>query len=232
MNRNLHIIGGGNQTSRLIRSSIPADVKVVSSQLLRNTLMKSADPSRIPCVVTITQQDHQTITVYCNGVPHTETFVAYYWDKIEVAVTADQGYEAGTANIDSTVIKTDISVEASAPKITYYDKYLSFSADHTYHTTDSHDWGSQGYTNKMGSCSDPSFCNYFYYHWSSGSSNNGTSIGLNLSHFSYWTIIDCSYFGNITTASASFLRSTTVGRWLYGLIPKSGRYSCTFRVYG
>ena len=70
--------------------------------------------------VTITQSANQTITVTCGGKDYTSTFSALAGSQYTVKVTPNTGYTAGTPNVTSGYVNSNISISASAAtKATY-----------------------------------------------------------------------------------------------------------------
>lgn len=72
--------------------------------------------------ITIIQNEHQTITVTCNGVAHTETFTATYGQTWTASIVADIGYiTASTISpADSGTVTGDITIEpTAAPSLKY-----------------------------------------------------------------------------------------------------------------
>ena len=70
--------------------------------------------------VTITQSANQTITVTCGGKNYTSTFSALAGSQYTVKVTPNTGYTAGTPNVTSGYVNSNISISASAAtKATY-----------------------------------------------------------------------------------------------------------------
>ena len=70
--------------------------------------------------VTITQSANQTITVTCGGKDYTSTFSALAGSQYTVKVTPNTGYTAGTPNVTSGYVNSNISISATAAtKATY-----------------------------------------------------------------------------------------------------------------
>ena len=70
--------------------------------------------------VTITQSANQTITVTCGGKNYTSTFSALAGSQYTVKVTPNTGYTAGTPNVTSGYVNSNISISATAAtKATY-----------------------------------------------------------------------------------------------------------------
>ena len=70
--------------------------------------------------VTINQSANQTITVTCGGKDYTSTFSALAGSQYTVKVTPNTGYTAGTPNVTSGYVNSNISISASAAtKATY-----------------------------------------------------------------------------------------------------------------
>lgn len=68
--------------------------------------------------VTITQSANQTIHVTHNGVDKTSTFTAEYGDEIDISITPNTGYNAGTVTPRGKVtVASNISVSATAAQI-------------------------------------------------------------------------------------------------------------------
>jgi len=97
--------------------------------------------NRIATIFVITQSANQTITVTCDGVAHTSTFVAYTGQSWSAVVGANEGYNAGTLNASSGVVRGSESVWATeaTPSIWtatmvvgYYHYYPEESGDIEY----------------------------------------------------------------------------------------------------
>lgn len=74
--------------------------------------------------ITIVQNEHQTITVTCNGVAHTETFTATYGQTWTASIAADTGYTT-TSTIspaDSGTVTGDITIEPTGAAALKYLK--------------------------------------------------------------------------------------------------------------
>lgn len=73
--------------------------------------------------ITIVQNEHQTITVTCNGVAHTETFTATYGQTWTASIVADAGYIASAVTpAESGTVTGDITIEPAAAAILKYLK--------------------------------------------------------------------------------------------------------------
>ena len=64
--------------------------------------------------LTITQSEHQTITVSANGLDYTSTFTANEGTAWTAAIKADDGYTAGTLSKTSGTLTADDTVSATA----------------------------------------------------------------------------------------------------------------------
>ena len=74
--------------------------------------------------ITIVQNEHQTITVTCNGVAHTETFTATYGQTWTASIAADTGYTT-TSTIspaESGTVTGDITIEPTGAAALKYLK--------------------------------------------------------------------------------------------------------------
>lgn len=71
-------------------------------------------------IVTVSQSDHQTISVMCNGATYTESFIAPIGSSWTATITAEAGYNVGTLTTSSGVITGDITISATAAVIKTY----------------------------------------------------------------------------------------------------------------
>lgn len=68
--------------------------------------------------VNITQSAHQTIHVKHNGIDKTSTFTAEYGDEIEISISPDTGYNAGTVNPKGKItVSNNVSISATTAEI-------------------------------------------------------------------------------------------------------------------
>lgn len=81
----------------------------------------------IDYTITITQSEHQTITVICNGVSHTTSFTAHYGDTWTATIVADEGYTAGTLSESSGTITQDITISASSAQASVPEGIVDFA---------------------------------------------------------------------------------------------------------
>lgn len=63
--------------------------------------------------VIINPTSHQTITVTCDGKDYTTSFTAKANSTFTAKITPDIGYTAGTLNITSGTITSDVSITAT-----------------------------------------------------------------------------------------------------------------------
>lgn len=74
--------------------------------------------------ITIVQNEHQTITVTCNGVAHTETFTATYGQTWTASIVTDTGYTTNStiSPADSGTVTSDITIEPTGAATLKYLK--------------------------------------------------------------------------------------------------------------
>lgn len=80
--------------------------------------------------VTLITTDHQTIHVNADGVIKASTFIANWGTNWTATLVPDEGYNPGTLNITSGVIKSDITIRATAPAIIKTFTITIIQSDH------------------------------------------------------------------------------------------------------
>lgn len=103
----------------------------LSGKFNGTTRLKATKASKSNFTITITQTEHQTIKVNCNGEEYTSSFKAPYGSTYTATVTPNTGYNAGTLNHSSGTITNNISISASAATIKQFTVTITQSSNQT-----------------------------------------------------------------------------------------------------
>ena len=101
----------------------PGNLNIKQGVAIEETTIYASTSSGKILEVQVIQSDHQTITVWYNGIGYTSNFNVKYGSTITTFIEAEVGYNAGTLNYGTVNVVTSIIVQASAA---IKDKYTVF----------------------------------------------------------------------------------------------------------